>query len=147
MLPVNFIKAFYDIQPAFWFMVGFIVLVSYLSFLDRRFVNKAVPVDGEVISYETIKDESSTLYEAKIRYVFQGQTYYQASKARSAAKIYKIGQRVELLVNPDQPREIRLQGRVSESPLRLFLTIMKVCMWFCVFIFFAAYISRLIHYM
>lgn len=140
---MNFINAFYDAQPAFWFMVGFIILVSYLSFLDRRFVKKAELIEGEVIGYETIDDESSTLYEAKIRYLFQGQTYYQSSAARSSVKPYQIGERIPMLVNPEKPREIRLLSRISESPLRLFLNIMKIVMWFCVFVFLAVYMSSL----
>lgn len=140
---MNFIKAFYDAQPFFWLMMGIIVLVSYLSILDRRFVKKAVPTEGEVIGYETIKDESSTLYEAKIRYLFQGQTYHQSSAARSAVKVYQIGERIPMLVNPEKPREIRLLTRISESPLRLFINIMKIVMWFCVFIFLAVYMSSL----
>lgn len=144
---MNFIHAFYDAQPAFWFMVGFIILVSYLSFLDRRFVKKAELIEGEVIGYETIDDESSTLYEAKIRYLFQEQTYYQSSAARSSVKPYQIGERIPMLVDPEQPQKIRLLGRVSESPLRLFLNIMKIAMWFCVFVFLAWYVSSLMRHM
>ncbi|WP_432784650.1 hypothetical protein AAEX37_01592 [Oligella sp. MSHR50489EDL] len=143
---MRFLQAFYDAQPAFWFMVGFIVLVNYLSYRDQRFVNKAVLLEGEVSGYETVDSESSVLYRAKIHYVFNGQNYYKSSTVSSSVKLYEVGQRLPLLVDPDNANSIRVLGRISESPLRLFLKIMKICMWFGVFIFFAWYLSSLIRY-
>lgn len=141
---MEYLQAFYHAQPAFWFMVFFIVIVGYLTHIDRRFVKKAVVIEAEVVAYETIKDESSTLYEAKLRYAYGGQTYYGSSGSRSAVKRYEIGQKLSLLVNPDNPREIRVSGSVLESPLRLFRVFMIIFLGVTTLIFIAWYVSSLL---
>ncbi len=142
-MSMSLLEAFYSAQPAFWFMIVFMVMVGYSCFLDRRFTKEAKCVEAEVIDYETIKGESSTLYEAKIRYVFEGNTYYHALTARSPVKRYQIGERLPLLVNPANPHEVRIQGSVEENPLRLFLVFKKIAMWICILAFLAWFISAL----
>ena len=133
-----------DLQPYFWFMMASIIFVLYLLYLERRQVAASDRIEVEIVDHQEIHDHSATFYAARYRYEYQGQVYHNTSNSRTPVKVYNVGQFLPAYVNRERPSEIRLIGRVSESPLKVFRYVMTGVMCLCIFIFGAALTSYIV---
>lgn len=111
-------------------LVALLVIVLKLMAVNREFTRHAQQVDAVITSYETIKDESSTLYQAHFKFELDGKVFAGQSKRRSAVKPYAIGTTLPILVNRQNPSETRMLGTIAESPLRFALRILQIVLVF-----------------
>lgn len=125
-------------------MMASIICVLYLLHLERKQVAASEMIEVEIIGHQEIHDHSATFYAARYRYEYQGQTYHNTSNSRTPVKVYNVGQFLPTYVNRERPSEIRLIGRVTEIPLKVFRYVMSGVMCLFIFIFGAALISYII---
>lgn len=107
----------------FWIFPGVFLLVGLVfvavAVIIRR-VNKKVSSEGMTAlgTIESVERESSVdidhdyhiRYVPVVRYYFQGKEYYgKAMMGSGSLKRYKIGERVEIQVNPEMPELFHLE--------------------------------------
>lgn len=96
---------------AVFLVVGVIVAAVALLMLLGRSVNKkrcTQPVTAVVVDYETRVSRTKkrgqiTTYAPILEYEFRGQTYRYPSSVSTSQPRFPIGQRVELMIDPDNP--------------------------------------------
>jgi hypothetical protein len=97
--------------------LGFIMLavVVYLIQSNYQFAQRAIPVKGKVISYDNYESRdddggSTTMYTPTFQYDFEGKTYTHKSSTSSSSPGYEIDEEVEVLVDPNDPKEILIDS-------------------------------------
>lgn len=88
-----------------------LAVVVYLGISNYQFSQRAIPVKGKVIDYETYQSRndnggSTTMYTPTFQYKFKGKTYTYKSTSSSSSPDYEIDETVDVLVDPDKPLEI-----------------------------------------
>ncbi|MCB0489208.1 MAG: DUF3592 domain-containing protein [Cyclobacteriaceae bacterium] len=88
-----------------------LLIVLYIIYSNNQFVKRAIPVMGEVVnydSYESSNDDggTTTMFTPTYAYSFNGREYKYKSTTSSSAQDYSIGDKVEILVDPDDPNSI-----------------------------------------
>lgn len=93
--------------------IGIIMLASvvYLMYTDYHFTKKAASVTGEVLSYDSYYSSDSdgggsTMYTPTFSYSYNGKEYTFTSSTSSSSPEFKIGEAVEILVDPDDPNNV-----------------------------------------
>ena len=93
--------------------IGLIVLAvdGFLIYRDYQFQKRAVPVTGTVVDYDThySRDDDggqTLMYATVYEYDFRGKHYTYTSSTSSSSPTGEVGERVEVLVDPDSPWEI-----------------------------------------
>jgi hypothetical protein len=95
----------------------------YLAYEDWRnleaFESKAVTVDGEVEGYMSYQRETQdedgnvsvyTVYHPVIRYTYQDSIYTEHMHYSSTSKDYQINEVVSLLIDPELPKQYRINS-------------------------------------
>jgi len=97
--------------------LGLIMLavVVYLIQSNYQFAQRAVPVKGKVISYDNYESRdddggSTTMYTPTFQYDFEGKTYTHKSSTSSSSPSYEIDEEVDVLVDPNDPKEILIDS-------------------------------------
>lgn len=88
-----------------------LMIVLYVIYSNNQFVKRAIPVTGEIVnydSYESSNDDggSTTMFTPTFAYSFNGREYKYKSSTSSSAQDYKIGDKVEILVDPNDPNSV-----------------------------------------
>jgi len=88
-----------------------LIVVVYVVYSNNQFSQKAIPVTGEVISYDSHESSdddggSTTMYTPTYGYSYNGKNYTYTSSTSSSSPDYDIGEKVEVLVDPDNPEEV-----------------------------------------
>jgi Protein of unknown function (DUF3592) len=92
-----------------------LAVVVYLIYSNNQFAQRAIPVKGKVISYDSYESSdddggSTTMYRPTFEYAFLGKTYTHESSTSSSSPEYEIEEEVDVLVDPDDPREILIDS-------------------------------------
>lgn len=92
-----------------------LAIAAYFVVSNYQFSKRAITVNGRVIdynSYQSTDDDggSTTMYTPTFEYEFQGKTYTHKSSTSTSSKDYKINERVDVLVDPDNPKEILIDS-------------------------------------
>ena len=93
-------------------VVGLIQLavVAYLIVSHYKFEQRAQPVQGKMIDYDSYQSRdsktgsTSTMYTPIFEYSFRGKPYKYKSSTSSSMQEYQIDEIVEVLVDPDDPQ-------------------------------------------
>jgi hypothetical protein len=93
--------------------VGIILLsvAGYLIISNNKFEQRAIHTKGKVIDYRNYQSSndnggSTTMYTPVFEYAFSGKSYQHASSTSSSSPEYEIGEEVDVLVDPKNPKEI-----------------------------------------
>ena len=92
-----------------------LAVVVYLSASNYQFSQRAIPVKGKVIDYDTYQSRndnggSTTMYTPTYQYKFKGKSYTYKSTTSSSSQNYKIDETVDVLVDPEKPQEILIDS-------------------------------------
>lgn len=97
--------------------VGSILLavVAWISVSNYKFAQRAIPVTGTVINYNNYESRNddgrhTTMYTPTYQYDFNGKTYTYISSTSSSSREYEINEKVNVLVDPDQPEEVLIDS-------------------------------------
>lgn len=88
-----------------------LAVVAYLGVSNYQFTQRAIPVKGKVIDYDTYQSRndnggSTTMHTPTFQYKFKGKTYTYKSTTSSSSRDYEIDETVDVLVDPEKPMEI-----------------------------------------
>lgn len=92
--------------------IGLVLLVvaGYFVYDHQQFEKTAVTVTGTVVdfhSYVSNNDNSSTtMYSPIFEYEYEGKKYTFESNSGSNVKAYDVGERIDILVNPENPADV-----------------------------------------
>lgn len=96
--------------------------VALVLFIGRSADKKRCtePVQAVVVDYEqktstTRKHHTITTYAPVFEYEFKGQTYRQKSNISSNPPRYQVGQRVEVMIDPDNPNTVHEESGAAEA--------------------------------
>ena len=110
--------------------IGLIVLGvdGFLMYRDYQFQKRAVPATGTLADYVTHyssdDDGGTTLMYASIyEYDYRGKRYTYTSNTSSSSPSGEIGEKVEVLVDPDNPEDITVNTFWERWFIILFLTL------------------------
>lgn len=92
-----------------------LAVVIYLIVSNYNFAQRAIPVKGKVIEYESYVStdddgRSTTMFRPTFEYVYAGKTYTHQSSTSSSSPEYEINEMVDVLVDPDEPLEILIDS-------------------------------------
>lgn len=92
-----------------------LAIAAYFVVSNYQFSKRAITVNGRVIDYDSYQSTgddggSTTMYTPTFEYEFQGKTYTHKSSTSTSSKDYKIHERVDVLVDPDNPKEILIDS-------------------------------------
>jgi len=105
--------------------LGFALLGVWLLVDAVRFIGVAVPSEGKVISVEADSSGDGVTYTPTIRYTGQdGVTRDAPTHVSSSGYDYRLGTRVDILYDPSEPDEVRIDSVVSLWALPLGFTIL-----------------------
>ena len=98
-------------------VVGSIMLAvaAYVTYANNQFSKRAIPVSGEVISYSSYESNdddggTTTMFTPTFSYTYNGKNYTHASNVSSSGQDYQIGEKVDVLVDPDDPTEVLIDS-------------------------------------
>ena len=111
-------KTLYKFQIIFG-SIGFVMLffAGYLYFKEKKFEQNAYKTVGEIVDFEThhsSSDSGGTMYAPKVSFVDRGTTYYCVSKTSSSNPDYEIGEKVEVLYEPNNPSKATIKGFLGQ---------------------------------
>lgn len=92
-----------------------LAVVIYLIQSNYQFAQRAIPVKGKVISFDSYESDdddggSTTMYRPTFQYEFQGKTYTHESSTSSSSPSYEIDEEVDVLVDPNDPTAILINS-------------------------------------
>jgi hypothetical protein len=97
--------------------VGCILLViaAWLGISHYQFAQRAIPVQGIVLSYSSYESKSddgryTTMYTPTYQYQFEGKTFTYKSSNSSSSQEYDVNEKGNVLVDPLQPKEILIDS-------------------------------------
>ena len=98
--------------------IGVVMLffAGYLYVREKKFEQNAYKTVGEVVDFEThnSSEGGSIMYAAKVRYVDRGTNYSCVSKSSSSSPDYQIGDKVEVLYEPNNPSKATIKGFLGQ---------------------------------
>jgi len=106
-----------------------LTVVSYLIYSDFTFQQRAIPITGTLVdfetSYSTDDDGGSTLMYAGIyEYEYNGKKYKHYSNTSSSSPPGQTGEQVEVLLDPDDPSRVTINTFGERWTLVLILGIL-----------------------
>jgi hypothetical protein len=111
--------------------IGVIMLlvVFYLIYSHQQFEKNAKVVKATITeyqSYESRDDNGNTtvMFTPVFEYEFKGTKHTYVSTTSSSSRDYEIGQKVDMLVNPDDPQDVLINSFMGKWFLPLLLGIM-----------------------
>ena len=110
--------------------IGMVMLavVVYLLYTHQQFEKNARTVKGTVVefqSYESRNNNSSTtMYTPVFEYELKGKKYTYVSTSSSNIKEYEVGERLDILVDPENPAEVLVNSFMEKWFLPLLLGFM-----------------------
>ena len=112
--------------------IGTIMLavVAYLLVSNYQFMQRAQSVKGKVIDYQSYQsrdrdsNSSTTMYTPTYQYTYKGKLYTHISTTSTSSKDYEIGDQVEILIDPEDPKEILINSFMEKWFLPLLLGFM-----------------------
>lgn len=92
-----------------------LAIAAYFIVSNYKFSERAITVKGKVIdydSYESRNDDggSTTMFTPIFEYEFQSKTYTHKSSTSSSSQDYELDELVDVLVDPDNPKEILIDS-------------------------------------
>lgn len=103
---------------------------AYLTVSNFQFGQRALPVKSKIVDYGSFQSQNSksrgytTMYSPKYEYSFEGKTYLYKSSVHSSVQEFRIGEIVEVLVDPREPQNPQINtflGRWFLASLLVFL--------------------------
>lgn len=112
--------------------IGTIMLavVAYLLVSNYQFMQRAQSVKGKVIDYQSYQsrdrdsNSSTSMYTPTYQYAYKGKLYTHISTTSTSSKDYEIGDPVEILIDPEDPKEILINSFMVKWFLPLLLGFM-----------------------
>lgn len=83
---------------------------AYWYSVNADWRERAEPVEGVVVDFEEESDADGTMYATVYRYVHDGEEYTRTSTVKQSPKPYSRGERIPVLVNPDDPHDAMIDG-------------------------------------
>lgn len=92
-----------------------LAIAAWLGVSHYQFAQRAIPIQGIVLrysSYESRSDDGpyTTMYTPTYQYSFEGKTYTYQSSTSSSSREYEVNEKVDVLVDPQQPKEILIDS-------------------------------------
>jgi hypothetical protein len=105
--------------------LGFALLGAWLLVDAIAFVSAALPSKGEVIAVETKADSDGVTYVPTIRYTARdGASHEAVTHIAASGYDYRIGAGVDILYDPAEPEEVRIDDPLSLWALPVGLTLL-----------------------
>lgn len=111
--------------------IGMVMLlvVGYLIYSHQQFEKNAKVVKATLTayqSYDSRDDDGSTttMFTPVFEYEFKGTKHTYVSNSSSSSKDYEIGEKVDMMVNPDDPKDVLVDSFMGKWFLPLLLGIM-----------------------
>jgi hypothetical protein len=106
-----------------------LAVVAYLVVSSYQFEQRAQPIKGIVIDYQSYQSRndnggSTTMYTPVYQYEFKGKSYTHVSSTSTSSKDYEISETVEMLIDPDDPKEILIDSLMEKWFVPLLLGFM-----------------------
>ena len=122
----------------------FVALSANMIISNQHFEQRAMSVKGKVIGYNkhlsTDDDGVSTLmYTPTFRYEVNGKTYTQPSDNSANSETYKINETVDLLVDPQNPKQYVINSFTEQWDLPMVFGIMGIAFVMMGFLVFRKY--------
>lgn len=125
-----------------FFIVGLILAAvgGFLFWDARRFASTAVRGEGRVIGFAVKESRRKsgggrTTYSPVVSYEHQGESYELTGRVSSSHVTREIGDRVKILISPDNPGDARLDGPAAQILGGIFLLVGLGAMVLFFFIF------------
>lgn len=119
------------IVGALFMGIGMVMLaiVCYLIYSHQQFENRAKVVKATLTTYQSYNSRdndgsSTTMYTPVFEYEFKGITHTHVSNTSSSSKDYEIGERVDMMVNPDAPQDVLIDSFMGKWFLPMLLGVM-----------------------
>ncbi len=111
--------------------IGMVMLgvVFYLLYTHQQFEKNALTVKGTVVEFQSYESRnknssSTTMYTPVFEYEFKGKKYTYVSTSSSNIKEYEVGERLDILVDPENPSEVLVNSFMEKWFLPLLLGFM-----------------------
>ena len=111
--------------------VGMVMLavVFYLIYSHQQFEKSAKVVKATMTAYQSYESRddngnTTTMFTPVFEYEFKGKAYTHVSTTSSSSKDYEIGEKIDVLVNPDDPQDVLINSFMGKWFLPLLLGIM-----------------------
>jgi len=111
--------------------IGMVMLlvVAYLIYSHQQFAKNAMVVKATLTayqSYDSRDDDGSTttMFTPVFEYEFKGTKHTYVSNSSSSSQDYEIGEKVDMMVNPDDPQDVLVDSFMGKWFLPLLLGIM-----------------------
>ncbi len=92
--------------------IGMVLLAiaGYLIYAHQQFEKNAVTVKGTVVEFQSYisnnDNSSTTMYTPVFEYEYKGKKYTYVSTSGSNVKEYEVGERIDILVDPENPDDV-----------------------------------------
>lgn len=92
--------------------IGMVMMAvaGYFVYDHQQFEKNAVTVNGTVVDFDsyisTDDNSSTTMYSPIFEYEYEGKKYTYVSTSGSSVKEYEVGERIDILVNPENPADV-----------------------------------------
>lgn len=92
--------------------IGMVMLAvaGYLIYAHQQFEKNAVTVKGTVVEFQSYisnnDNSSTTMYTPVFEYEYKGKKYTYVSTSGSNVKEYEVGERIDILVDPENPDDV-----------------------------------------
>jgi len=93
-----------------------VIIYFFMSYTNHNKDENYQPVQAEIVNYDVKYSNrmhrrskitiSSPSYAPVYKYVYEGMNYQEEGDTYSQMRIYNIGDRVEIKVNPDKPEKV-----------------------------------------
>jgi len=106
-----------------------LVVVFYLLYTHQQFEKNALTVKGTVVEFQSYESRnknssSTTMYTPVFEYEFKGKKYTYVSTSSSNIKEYEVGERLDILVDPENPSEVLVNSFMEKWFLPILLGFM-----------------------
>jgi len=106
-----------------------LVVVFYLLYTHQQFEKNALTVKGTVVEFQSYESRnknssSTTMYTPVFEYEFKGKKYTYVSTSSSNIHEYEVGERLDILVDPENPSEVLVNSFMEKWFLPILLGFM-----------------------
>jgi hypothetical protein len=119
------------IVGALFMGIGIVMLlvVAYLIYSHQQFEKNAKVVKATVTEYQSYNSRdddgsTTTMFTPVFEYEFKGTKHTYVSNTSSSSKDYEIGEKVDMMVNPDDPQDVLIDSFMGKWFLPLLLGFM-----------------------
>lgn len=89
--------------------IGCLLLGAYLSWLTLDFARGTAKAEGEVVSYQEIRDEDATRYRPRVRFrTATGEIVTVSGQLSAQSQRFPVGARVPLIYKVSEPTQARI---------------------------------------